>query len=140
MNKILIAGAMALLMAPGLASAGNSGFSVGAGLGSVAANGKTFSGWVIDGAYAIDRHGTINVDLHQDSITGVSYRYYFDRAYNKAFLEGGILSGNGVTDPVAGGGYEFPVAQDITIRVGAGVIFDSSSTAVEFRGTVNFLP
>jgi hypothetical protein len=140
MKKTAIAAAMVLLTIPGLAAARSSGFSIGAGLGSVGANGTTYSGWVIDGAYAIDPHGTINVDLHQDSLTGVSYRYYLDRAYNKFFIEGGILSGNGVTDPLAGAGYEFPVARQVTLRVGAGVIFDSSTTAIAFRGTVNFLP
>ena len=140
MNKILIAGAMVLLMAPGLASAGNSGFSVGAGLGSFSVKGTSHTGWVIDGAYAIDRHGTINVDLHQDSFTGVSYRYYFDRAYNRVFLEGGILSGANTTDALAGGGYEVGVARDVTLRVGAGVVFDSSNTNFALRATVNFLP
>ncbi len=140
MKKILIAVAAVLLIVPGLAAARSSGFSIGAGFGSVAASGTTNSGWVIEGAYAIDRHSVIGVNLHEGSLTGVTYRYYTERAYHNLFFEGGILSGNGVTDPVAGAGYEFPVAQQVTLRVGAGIIFDSSSTAVAFRGTVNFLP
>jgi len=140
MKKTAIAAVMALLLIPGLAAARTSGFSIGAGLGSISSGGVSNSGWVIDGAYAIDRHGTLAVDLHEGSITGVSYRYYMDRAYNKLFFEGGILSGNGVTDPMAGAGYEVPLAPQVTLRVGAGVIFDSNSTAVGFRGTVNFLP
>ena len=68
----------------------------------------------------------------------LSYRGYPNKYADGVFWEGGLISGGGVLGFEAGGGFDVPLQNNLTFRVGAGIVVVDNATAFGARGGVYY--
>lgn len=127
----------AALSAPFIAYAEND-VMVGAGFGVIDVGFGSASGFMFGAQIKLNEKAGIGANYHEGDVFSVSYRGYIDKYADGLFWEAGLISGGGATGFEGGGGFDMPLRNQLSLRVGVGVLVVSGATAFAARAGVYY--